>query len=205
MSLAASMHHRFGREPRSQALAAAIADLLPSGALTLDLGCGDGLLARRVIATRPDVRILGADTLIVHGCAVPVARYDGVRLPFPPKAFDVVLLVDVVHHAASPLALLAEAGRAARSAVLLKDHLADRFGARPVLRFMDWMGNARRGVALPYTYWRRADWQHAFADLHWSVAAWREDLDLYPGPLAPVFETGLHFMALLRPSAARLT
>ncbi len=204
MSLAAAMHHRFGREPRSQALAAAIADLLPPRAVALDLGCGDGKLAQRVSRARPDVRIIGADTLSRHGCAISMVRYDGARLPFPPNAFDVVLLVDVVHHAASPLALLAEAGRVARSAVLLKDHLVDRFGARPVLRFMDWMGNARRGVALPYNYWRRADWQRAFADLHWSVAAWREHLDLYRGPLAPVFETGLHFMALLRPSAAPL-
>jgi SAM-dependent methyltransferase len=198
MSLVSSLHRRFAREPRSASLAAIIASLVPPG-LLLDLGCGDGTLARRVTAARPDVRIVGADTLARASCAVPMARYDGQRLPFASSAFDAVLLVDVVHHSARPLDLLAEAGRVTRSMVVIKDHLADRMGARLLLRFMDWMGNARQGVALPYSYWRARDWHCAFADLRWSVTAWREHLGLYPGPLAPAFETGLHFLAVLHP------
>ena len=201
MSLAATLHRRFAREPRTRALSAAVASLLPPGALTLDLGCGDGTLARRVMAARPDVRIVGVDTLTRGGCAVPVARYDGERLPFPAGRFDAVLLVDVVHHATHPRSLLAEAGRVARSAVVIKDHLADRVGARPLLRLMDWMGNARHGIALPYNYWTRADWRLAFADLGLKVAAWEERLGLYPRACAPLFETGLHFVALLHPAA----
>ena len=32
------------------------------------------------------------------------------------------------------------------------------FLAGPTLRFMDWIGNARHGVALPYNYWSAQEW-----------------------------------------------
>ncbi|HWO60933.1 MAG TPA: class I SAM-dependent methyltransferase, partial [Umezawaea sp.] len=105
MSLVASLHRRFAQTSRRQALAAAVAQLLPAGARTLDLGCGDGTLAELVLQARPDVRIVGVDPL-ARSCGLPFARCDGARLPFRAGAFDAVLLLDVVHHAASPRGLL---------------------------------------------------------------------------------------------------
>jgi len=199
MSLVASLHRRFAQTSRRRALAAAVAQLLPASARTLDLGCGDGTLAELVLQARPDVRIVGVDPL-ARSCRLPFARCDGARLPFRAGAFDAVLLLDVVHHAASPRALLGEAGRVARSVVVIKDHLADRLGARPLLGFMDWVGNARFGVSLPHHYWRKREWHAAFDALGWTVTTWNERLGLYQPALRPVFEHGLHFVATLRPA-----
>jgi len=198
MSLVASLHQRFAQASRRQALAAAVARLLPQGARTLDLGCGDGTLAELVLEARPDVRFVGVDPLARH-CRLPFARCDGARLPFAAGAFDAVLLIDVVHHSACPGELLSEAGRVARTLVLIKDHLADRPGARALLGVMDWVGNARFGVSLPHHYWRKDEWSAAFDDLGWTVTGWNEQLGLYRPALRPVFEHGLHFMATLRP------
>ncbi len=198
MSLVARLHERFAQTSRRQALAAAVARLLPEGARTLDLGCGDGTLAERVLQARPDVRIVGADPL-ARNCRVTFARCDGARLPFRAGEFDAVLLIDVVHHSSRPHDLLSEAGRVARSVVVIKDHLADRLGARPLLGMMDWVGNARFGVSLPRNYWRKGEWHAAFDALGWKVTAWNERLGLYQPALRPVFEHGLHFVAALRP------
>jgi len=198
MSLVAILHQRFAQSSRRRALATAVAELLPDGARTLDLGCGDGALAELVLAARPDVRIVGVDPL-ARSCRLTFARCDGARLPFSSREFDAVLLIDVVHHAASPRDLLREAGRVARSLVVIKDHLADRLGARPLLGIMDWVGNARFGVSLPRNYWRKREWQAAFDDLGWTVTAWNERLGLYARAFRPVFEDGLHFVATLRP------
>jgi hypothetical protein len=84
--------------------------------------------------------------------------------------------------------------------VVIKDHLADRLGARPLLGFMDWVGNARFGVSLPHHYWRKRDWHAAFDALGWTVTTWNEQLGLYQPALRPVFEHGLHFVATLRPA-----
>ena len=62
-------------------------------------------------------------------------------------------------------------------------------------------GLGARGVAVarPHNYWRKCEWQAAFGDLGWTVAAWNERLGLYGRALRPVFEYGLHFVAALEP------
>jgi hypothetical protein len=62
---------------------------------------------------------------------------------------------------------------------------------------MDWVGNARHGVALPYNYWPRSKWLDAFNDLDLRLNVWKEDLGLYPWPANLVFERSLHFVARL--------
>jgi hypothetical protein len=65
------------------------------------------------------------------------------------------------------------------------------------LRFMDWVGNARHGVVLPYNYWPERRWRDAFADLRLTTQDWRSELGLYPPPASIVFGHGLHFIATL--------
>jgi hypothetical protein len=99
------------------------------------------------------------------------------------------------------MVLLREAARVARRAVVIKDHTLDGLLAGPTLRFMDHVGNARHGVALPYNYWPRRRWVEAFRELALEVEVWREDLRLYPRPADWVFGRSLHFVAKLRPRA----
>ena len=67
------------------------------------------------------------------------------------------MIVDVLHHAGDPEALLAEAARVART-VVVKDHFCDGVAAYPALRFMDWIANAVHGVRLPYNYLSLPQW-----------------------------------------------
>jgi hypothetical protein len=80
-------------------------------------------------------------------------------------SFDVVMFIDVLHHASQPMMLLREAVRIAREAIVLKDHLAQGSLDYLTLRIMDWVGNARHGVALPYNYWSLTKRRRAFDKL----------------------------------------
>lgn len=195
-------HHRLVHSRRIRVLARHLAALLPRGARVLDVGAGDGLLARRVLDARPDLTMHGVDVFVRPVTHVPVEAFDGARLPFPDASFDAVMLVDVVHHASDQLRLLREVGRVARRAVIIKDHLVRGVLAAPTLRLMDWVGNAPHGVALPYAYWTPAHWQQALADAGLRTVEQRERLGLYPWPASLVFERGLHFVALLEPATA---
>ena len=113
--------------------------------------------------------------------------------------FDVVMLVDVLHHAADPLVVLCEARRTAKQAIVIKDHLCDGWLARPTLSFMDRVGNCRHGVSLPYNYLCLSQWHDAFASLGLCVDAWSTRLDLYPWPAKLIFERSLHFITRLVP------
>ena len=188
---------------RARVLAAAISELLPREASVLDVGSGDGTIAAQWMQARPDLRVEGIDVLVRPDTKIPVRAFDGRTIPYPDRSFDVVSFVDVLHHADDAARLLREAARVARHSVVIKDHYAENRLDRATLALMDWVANAHHGVALPYHYWSRAEWQRAFAAAALSVDELRTKLPLYPFPFSMVFGRGLHFVARLRtPHAA---
>jgi SAM-dependent methyltransferase len=188
----------FGR--RVHRLAEALASRLPPNATLLDVGCGDGSIARAVVDRRPDLTITGVDVLVREETSIPVLAYDGSTLPFDDRAFDAVSLVDVLHHTDDPQRVLREAARVSDGVILIKDHLADGVLAEPTLRLMDWIGNARHGVRLPYNYLTADDWDRHFGDAGLAVRSWDTRLGLYPPPLSLAFGRGLHVLAVVEPA-----
>ena len=191
------VHANFVTGRRARVLSARLAGLIPEGARVLDVGCGDGRIAQLIMQLRPDLTLQGIDVLVRPGTKIPVEPFDGQRIPHNHDSFDVVMFVDVIHHAENPAELLKEALRVSRKAVLIKDHTLEGFLAGSTLRFMDRVGNLRHGAALRYDYWPRRRWLETFESLGVKVTAWQQELDLYPWPASWVFERHLHFLALL--------
>ncbi|RSS02456.1 class I SAM-dependent methyltransferase [Streptomyces sp. WAC00469] len=113
-----------GGEPRAAAAAAAVLGLLPGGCRRLaDVGCGTGIVTRRLAEARPDVRVTGVDrsAAMVRRAAArlpgAVVRADGLRLPFADERFDAVVSVWLLHLAptdADARAVVAECARVLR-------------------------------------------------------------------------------------------
>jgi SAM-dependent methyltransferase len=194
VSLLDVLHGRLVFTRRVDRLAEALAARLPTRASVLDIGCGDGSIAAAIVERRPDLSFSGVDVLVRPATWIPVIGYDGSTLPFPAGSYDAACLVDVVHHTDHPQRLLSEAARVSRDVVLIKDHVAEGFLAEPTLKLMDWVGNARHGVRLPYNYLTRTDWYRHFRRTGLSVRSWDTDLALYPPPLSAVFGRGLHVL-----------
>ena len=201
-SLIELLHGGFIHRRRTEVLARHVASLVPSGASVLDVGCGDGRIAAQMALRRPDVTVSGIDVLRRSDTHIPVREFDGVTIPYADRSVDVVLFVDVLHHTSDPMTLLSEARRVMRKALIIKDHISQGLVDDATLRFMDWVGNSRHGVALPFNYWTLRQWQHAAAALGLKTTTWKQDLHLYPGPARYVFERTLHFMAVLQANDA---
>ncbi len=197
MSLIESVHGNYVHKRRIAILSDRFSKLIPSNSRVLDVGCGDGRLARLIADKRPDISIQGIDVRLRNDAAIPAEAFDGESIPYGRDSFDVVMFVDVLHHTREPMILLREAVRTARQVLLIKDHLVKGIFAHATLRFMDWVGNARHGVALPYNYWTPAQWQGAFETLGLNTNYWQRNLKLYPFPAHLIFGRSLHFIAEL--------
>jgi hypothetical protein len=93
------------------------------------------------------------------------------------------------------MVLLREAMRVARQVIVIKDHRLDGLLAGPILRAMDWVGNSRYDVSLPYNYWTKQKWLQAFDALGIEIGSWTTQLKLYPWPASCLFDRSLHFVA----------
>jgi SAM-dependent methyltransferase len=185
---------------RVEVLARWLADLLPLEVRVLDVGCGDGLISALLQSRRPDISVQGIDVLPRAQTHIPVEMFDGLRFPFASASFDVALFSDVLHHTGDPTILLLEARRVATRHVLIKDHYRKGLAANARLRFMDWVGNSRFGVTLPYNYWTEQQWQIAWREVGLRPERLVTTLGLYPKPADWVFGAKLHFIALLQRS-----
>lgn len=197
-----TVHGGWVHSRRAHVLARHLAELMPADASVLDVGCGDGLIGSLIQEHRPDLTLSGIDIATRGETHIPVTEFDGLAIPFADGEFDVVMLVDVLHHSSEPMTLLGEAARVAESAVVLKDVIPLGPLSDATLRFMDWVGNARHGVPLPYDFWSQAEWREAFGRLGLRVDEQRRRLGLYPPPWSLLFEKRMHFILRLRHGAA---
>ena len=191
------VHGKVVFDRRIEVLARTLADFIPANARVLDIGCGSGMLARRIMALRPDISIEGIDVLVRPGTEIPVTEFDGDHIPWPDGHFDIALFVDVLHHTEAPARLLAEANRVSKGGIVIKDHFREGLLADATLRLMDWVGNAQHGVVLPYNYLSDPEWRGIWSKLGLKVERLTDKLGLYPAPFSWLFDRRLHFVARL--------
>lgn len=110
-----------GGEPRAEAAARAVLDLVPGGTRKLlDIACGTGIVTRRFTAAREGMRVTGLD-LTQAMASRAAARLpgsvvigDGRRLPFRDGEFDAVTSVWLLHLLGGPEDVRTVVGECAR-------------------------------------------------------------------------------------------
>ena len=121
---------------------AAIAELRPGA--VLDAGCGEGELMRRGVL-EPGVAVFGLDLAPASaaGYGGRVVRGSVSALPFPDRAFDVALCLEVLEHLRNPEEAVRELTRTVRTAVLFSVPYEPYFRAGNLLRgkYVSRLGN----------------------------------------------------------------
>lgn len=148
--------------PRRYAfLSETLAPFLAGVESVLDVGSSNGRLITQIAAKTRGTRVVSVDVHVQPDAVIPIERYDGTRLPFASGSFESVVLIDVLHHADDPPALLAEAARVAKSHVLIKDHYFASQMDWHILKWADYGGNAPHGIRLPCNYLDLPAWYAA--------------------------------------------
>jgi SAM-dependent methyltransferase len=199
LKLTGAVHQQCAHSRRVRVLAKSIHDLGLAPGRWLDIGCGDGRLAQAVMNLSPDVEIVGVDVKPRGDAVIPVGAIDGHHLDYPDATFTGAILVDVLHHAEDPAAVLAEASRVSRRTIIVKDHLCRNMVDRLILSFMDWFGNAPSGVECPQHYLSMDEWNVLFHRTGLNPEVLRIKLGLYPVAFRLLFDRGMHFITRLAP------
>jgi SAM-dependent methyltransferase len=199
----ADWHRRRISVPRAERISASLAALLRREApieSLLDVGSGDGWVARQLAETLAVREVRGVDVQLQPSASIAVERYDGTTLPLDDGSVDAVVLSDVLHHADDPDRLLREALRVARKAVAIKDHFAIGPLSRGVLWAMDVVGNAHSGVAVTGHYASPAQWRQRIEQAGGTLRALHWPLEIHDLPWRAVSRSELQFSALVKPA-----
>lgn len=200
-----ALHHRAVQVPRAERVASALAGLVGCARSVLDVGAGDGVIARAVADKVGAERVMGVDVLLRPSSRVEVVPYDGARLPFGDGAFEAVMLSDVLHHCEDPALVLGECLRVASRLVVIKDHF--RFGpvSRALLLAMDVVGNAEAGVLVRGTYFSPAEWVQLARAAGGRITGLTWPLRIHDAPFRLITQDELQFAARIEraPEASR--
>jgi SAM-dependent methyltransferase len=127
-------------------------------ARALDFGSGDGWFATQMRASGLIGELVPVDVQARPNSFVEPIHYDGMRLPFDDRSFDLVYSVDVLHHGPDPAASLRDLVRCSSRLLLLKDHTWRTRAGKLTLAVLDEIGNRKFGIPCLYRYQRRWEW-----------------------------------------------
>ena len=134
----------------------------------LDLGAGEGYVGA-VAREATGAEVMLADVVDFNRTDLPHVVYDGRRLPLADDAFDVTLLVFVLHHAEDAGAVLREARRVTAGRVLVIESVFEGPWERRWLEAADRLANRLRSGGRmrgqeDFLHVRQAaDWREVFA------------------------------------------
>ncbi|MBI4115011.1 MAG: class I SAM-dependent methyltransferase [Candidatus Omnitrophica bacterium] len=161
-----------GLDRRAKGFVSIFEEFIPESAEVLDIGGGWGFYVEPLKHSRGcEVTVL--DVVEPKFRKAPVVTYEGGRIPFPDKSFDVSLLITVLHHTASPEEVLAEAKRVARKFVIVVEDLYRGAWGRlwTILRdsfyTFEWIGH-------PRNFRKKEEWRQCFERLGFELEAERE-------------------------------
>jgi len=190
-----SLHDRLIYQRRVHAIADLMKYLLPSGRM-LDVGCGNGDLARTIMILRPDIEVVGLDVMIRTQSKIPTIYYDGGTFPFADNTFESVLLADTLHHIADQVFVLKESLRVSCGSVFIKDHFYRGALDHLLLRLLDIGGNAPHAVPSIFNYFTRERWQSTLEIIDAEEHYRREEVPgQYPAPFQVLLGKDIQFVA----------
>ena len=124
----------------------------------LDFGSGDGWFAQSFSKEGLAGEVTSVDVQRRANTVVEPQLYDGQRLPYDDRSFELVYSIDVLHHCPDPRASLRDALRCSGRFFLVKDHTYRHWWDWLILCGLDEIGNRRFGVANRYRYQHKWEW-----------------------------------------------
>ena len=160
---------RFFNPVYKRRLAEHIASLCDDNSSILDVGCDDGSVAEMIMELNPSLKIKGIDIQANHPSKIPRKIYNGKKIPYPDNSFDIVMVLDVLHHTKDILSILKEIKRVSKKCVIIKDHTTNSIFSRWLISFTDYMSNFPYGIKCTFNFPSSQMWESYFDQLKLKI------------------------------------
>ena len=146
--------------------------LITGKSSVLDIGCGNGMVASQIKSwTGADVVGIDVDDRRIAG--IPFRKFDGKRIPFRSKRFDVSLLLSVLHHVRNQDAILNEAKRVTRKHVIVCEDMVENWFDRILAGMHIQTFSMFYGASRENRFRSREGWENYFKKLGFRVVTGR--------------------------------
>jgi len=150
-------------------LAEYVVPLCDNNSSILDVGCDDGSVAKMVMESNSSLKIVGIDIQSNRLSKIPRRVYDGKTIPYPDDSFDIVMVLDVLHHTKNIPLLLKEIKRVSRKHIIIKDHMTYGFLSRYLISFADYVSNIPYGIKCAFNFPSFQRWNSYFSQLDLKI------------------------------------
>lgn len=151
---------------RTEIIVGRVLRFLKGSMKIVDIGSGTGDVA--ILLGRHGKEVTPVDVIDFHGPRlVKTTIYDGQRLPFPNKSFDIAMLLMVMHHTPNPEIVFNEASRVAREIVVIETSYTTPIN-RWTTVISDMIGNFRLSAFWP-SYKLDSEWKDFFSRMNYKI------------------------------------
>lgn len=161
-SIAISLGENIFRPYRDGIILSMVAPNVKGFKTGLDYGCGDGKLAKRLEEVT-GCKFIGLDPVKRKEVSIPTIQS---TKSIPDNHFDLVIIIDVLHHTEDYAPILKEAVRVSKSRVIIKDHHYETLLDHANLCAADYWGNNPYGVSLPYNFKTMDEWKALLGNIY---------------------------------------
>jgi ubiquinone/menaquinone biosynthesis C-methylase UbiE len=152
-------------EMAAERMVSEIEDFIKEGDKILDLGCGSGILTKK-LKEKLNVNILGIDVADKRIEKIPFQKFDGRKIPFEDNFFDTVLISFVLHHTQDPIEMLKEAKRITKQIIIFEDLPENILGKiRCYLHLYSWRF-LFKNTNLNFNFFNEKEWEETFKNLN---------------------------------------
>lgn len=152
---------------RKRAVKAAnyISPFIEENQRVLDFGCGDMLVSDELLRQKK-LMLQAIDVIDIRRVKLPFQPYDGQKIPFPDKSFDVTFASYVLHHTTDIQALVREMIRVTTKRIILLEDVYSNEVELTMARVCDY-GNMMlsREMNITLNFLSLDQWQQLFKEL----------------------------------------